>query len=332
MMPIARQVEVVVVGGGPAGAAAAITLARCGRSVLVLEREAKFGQRIGEGLPPEANPILQSLGVWDSFRAQGHLPSFGNRSIWSSPNVEERNFLFNPYGNGWHLDRQAFQTMLLEGARLEGSHVCCGARLIGTSTNALGCRVRLATSECTAEVAARFIIDCSGRAAQVAIANGGHRIRIDELAAAFVRCRPLNATDEDSATLVEAAPDGWWYTARVPGGKRVIVFLTDGDILKVLRMNQIDSFHGQLRFTAAISEIVRRFRYQLVDKPRGSACRERNARNGLRPTVDRSRRCRCFFRSTLFPRPSVRTKGWTTRGGGGTRQHGRRVRRTQSIR
>ena len=41
----------------------------------------------------------------------------------------ENHFIFNPYGRGWHLDRQRFDTMLAEAARLAGARICCGARV-----------------------------------------------------------------------------------------------------------------------------------------------------------------------------------------------------------
>jgi hypothetical protein len=31
-------------------------------------------------------------------------------------------------------------------------------------------------------------------------------------------------------TAVEAVEDGWWYTAPVPGGRRVLAFLTNADL------------------------------------------------------------------------------------------------------
>jgi flavin-dependent dehydrogenase len=36
--------------------------------------------------------------------------------------------------------------------------------------------------------------------------------------------------ERDGTTLVEAVPEGWWYTARLPGGRRIAVFLTDRDL------------------------------------------------------------------------------------------------------
>jgi menaquinone-9 beta-reductase len=56
--------EVVIVGGGPAGAAAACHLARGGRRVVVLEREARFSPRVcGEFLSPLALAELAGLGL-----------------------------------------------------------------------------------------------------------------------------------------------------------------------------------------------------------------------------------------------------------------------------
>src|SRR5262249_56156733 len=36
--------------------------------------------------------------------------------------------------------------------------------------------------------------------------------------------------DADAMTLVEAVEDGWWYSARLARGRRVVAFHTDGDL------------------------------------------------------------------------------------------------------
>ncbi len=60
----AGQVKVLVVGGGLAGPAAAISLARAGCEVMVIEREAKAQHKVcGEFLSREALQYLDSLGV-----------------------------------------------------------------------------------------------------------------------------------------------------------------------------------------------------------------------------------------------------------------------------
>ena len=39
------------------------------------------------------------------------------------------------------------------------------------------------------------------------------------------------ADDDDAMTTVEAVEDGWWYTCPIPNHRRVVAFLTDGDLL-----------------------------------------------------------------------------------------------------
>jgi flavin-dependent dehydrogenase len=56
--------DALVIGGGPAGAAAAILLARAGREVTLLEREAGPHDKVcGEFLSYEAEPALRGLGI-----------------------------------------------------------------------------------------------------------------------------------------------------------------------------------------------------------------------------------------------------------------------------
>src|ERR1041385_3466860 len=100
--------DVVVLGGGPAGAAGAITLLRAGHSAAALERSDGNRARIGETLPPVARVTLARLGVWDRFVAAQHAASPGTLSIWGEDEPFESPFILNPYGNGWHLDRQRF--------------------------------------------------------------------------------------------------------------------------------------------------------------------------------------------------------------------------------
>lgn len=104
--------DVIVVGGGPAGSAAARALALEGRTVALVERSNYEHVRVGETLPPATRVLLQQLGVWREFAEAGHAPSYAIRCAWESPAARDNDSLFNPYGSVWHVDRSRFDAML----------------------------------------------------------------------------------------------------------------------------------------------------------------------------------------------------------------------------
>ncbi len=124
------EFDVVIVGAGPAGTAAAITLRQRNLSVLILETAPGPRWRIGETLAPAARPLLQNLGVLADFEADGHLPSYGNLSAWGASRLSATDFIFNPYGHGWQLDRECFDRCLCQAAEKLGAHLWYDSRLL----------------------------------------------------------------------------------------------------------------------------------------------------------------------------------------------------------
>src|SRR5262249_56659552 len=122
--------DVVVAGGGPAGAVAALDLSRRGFRVALIEQSAYETPRVGETLPPELRRPLTELGVWDRFLSScERLESYGIRSSWETPAARHRDFLFNPYGCGWHVDRARFDAMLAGAAAEAGAELLLSAHV-----------------------------------------------------------------------------------------------------------------------------------------------------------------------------------------------------------
>jgi 2-polyprenyl-6-methoxyphenol hydroxylase-like FAD-dependent oxidoreductase len=66
-----RSCDVLVIGGGPGGAATAIFLSRQGLDVVIVEKDVHPRFHIGESLLPHSLPILEELGVLDQVREIG---------------------------------------------------------------------------------------------------------------------------------------------------------------------------------------------------------------------------------------------------------------------
>ena len=243
--------DVGVVGGGPAGATAATTLARSGLRVLLVEHSSRPAFKIGEGLPPAATPLLRDIGVSQHLEPDGHLRSYGNESAWGGPELQSTLFLRDPNGQGWHLDRARFDARLRDTARDEGARVRTSVRMRCARRSSGGWQLTLDANGRATHALAAWLIDCTGRSSSVARANGGVRIKEDRLVAWTSRFslpgdRP-GADDIDSTTLVESAPHGWWYTALVPPRQRVVVYLTDANDATAREARTADGFMALLK-------------------------------------------------------------------------------------
>jgi flavin-dependent dehydrogenase len=224
-----RPVDVVVVGGGPAGAATATVLAGAGRSVVLLERSTAPAFTPGEALPPPARPLLRELGALQLLTEGAHLPAYGTASVWGAATPRHTDFVQHPYGAGWHLDRARFDAALRRHAAAAGADLREGVRLRSMARHAGGWRLTTAGPH-PAALDACWLVDATGRAAVVARAQGVRRRGGDRLVAAVMRLNapPAGAPpDRCRLSRIEATPDGWCYTAPVPGQGRVLACLAD---------------------------------------------------------------------------------------------------------
>jgi menaquinone-9 beta-reductase len=121
--------DVVIVGGGPAGAACAARLAADGWRVLVLERAA-FPRRkpCGECLNPAAVDGLRSLGALDAVEALPHARLRGWRITAPDGRAFDGDFPAAAYGIA--VPRDALDDVLLRHAALAGAEVRTGWRVV----------------------------------------------------------------------------------------------------------------------------------------------------------------------------------------------------------
>jgi flavin-dependent dehydrogenase len=221
------QADVLIVGAGPAGATAALNLAGRHR-VLMVERAAAAPPRIGESLPPAAARLLGDMGLLDEFLGQGHARYHGNRALWNGAQTEYH-FLRDPDGHGWHLARARFDAWLRDKARQRGAALLASASVDGITADEGGWRLRLRTAHGDCVARAKIVIDASGRGAVLARKLGARRQRQDRLACGWLYGSE-RAPAEQGYSHIEACELGWWYSAPLPGQRRVLAFHTDADL------------------------------------------------------------------------------------------------------
>ena len=260
------EADAVVVGAGPAGCTAAILLAEAGWRVVVFGRPPADGNRIGESLSPGAPALLERLGLRARFLDDGHLLCHANASAWGGPELTWHDFLSDPRGPGFHIDRARFEALL----RARAAEA--GARLVAAEAPRAAAREagswHLAAAGALPPITARYLVDASGRAACLARTLGARReVAWDQVAlVAFARAaRP----GDETFTLVEAVPEGFWYSAPIPGGRFALALFTDAALHDARAARTAEGFgallaaaprtRGRLDAHGAVLDVAPRF-------------------------------------------------------------------------
>jgi len=203
------NVDVVTIGGGIGGAALATAVARTGRAVLVLEREARFKDRVrGENILPWGFAAARRLGILDDLiAAGGRLVPFFN-TYFMGMQTQRRPFpATTPSGeaalNIYHPD---LQEALLSGASRAGAEVKRGASVQGITEQDGRWMVTFAEGGQTRSVTARVVIGADGRFSRMR-EWGGFTVRRD----------PDNLRIAGALATGVAAPDDGIHLCLGPG-------------------------------------------------------------------------------------------------------------------
>lgn len=237
--------DAVIVGGGPAGAVAARVLSLSGKQALLLDVSHVNRQKIGESLPGAARPILNKLGLLPWVDNPVSLTNRGNLSSWGEDNLRETNFIRDPYGCGWHLDRQHFDKKLRDAAENAGT-LLVRERLSSLTNTDDGIYIQAGDYR----ISTKWLINASGSSSFVASQLGTVRQKDPSLYAIYTWCE---SDIKDTRSVVEATPSGWWYTAGLPNKKRVVAFFTLAQQAKNM-LRETNCFTVALRETKYISE------------------------------------------------------------------------------
>jgi flavin-dependent dehydrogenase len=232
---MAFDCDVVVVGGGPSGATAAAALARMGRRVVVLERDAFPRFHIGESLLASVNDALDAIGAADLVRAAAFPQKWGATFMTPDGRVERfADFAVSsevPQPQTWQVPRERFDELLLGHAAACGADVRERHRVVDIDFDPDGVNVtyrsaaddgpRAAASvpgvagTADRRLRARAIVDASGR---TSLLSRRFNLRIDEPAlaniAVFSHYAGVPRADgrrSGDIRIVARADNGWFW-------------------------------------------------------------------------------------------------------------------------
>jgi FADH2 O2-dependent halogenase len=170
--------DVIVIGGGPAGATLGSLLAMEGRRVAILERDIHPRDHVGESITPSTNPIFKRIGFLDKIEDAGFVHKPG--ACWTGPRSPVGKFVAIRLGEfpppeatqvyTYNVERDVFDTMLLRHAHELGAKVLQGVNVrhvIFEDERAVGVRVSV-TDGWERDLRANVVVDASGRRCMIA--------------------------------------------------------------------------------------------------------------------------------------------------------------------
>src|SRR5438128_3884849 len=215
--------DALIIGGGPAGAAAGAILAEHGHKALILEREKFPRYHIGESLLPFTFEPLQRLGLIEKMRQSAFTKKYSVQFISANGKASQPFYFFDRYdretvAQTWQVLRSEFDLMVMENAREKGATVMEEAavkELLKQGERVRGVRAELKGGEIV-DFCAPMTLDCSGRESFAAVRNNW-RLKDPQLNKVAVWTYYKGAKrdpgiDEGATTVAFVPEKGWfWY-------------------------------------------------------------------------------------------------------------------------
>ncbi|WP_276482398.1 lysine-epsilon-oxidase maturase LodB [Paraflavitalea pollutisoli] len=253
--------DVLIIGGGPAGAAAALSLLQYGKDldVSIVELTDFDFERIGEHVSLAIFDLIDYLQIdRKAFGPDCFLPSYGHTTYWGMDLPVMRDAVFTTAGNSYQLDRLQFDITLLEQVAARGGHVFPNMRCKQFLQDADGSWKVVVRHRDKGEFTfrTRFLVDATGRKASVCRQIGVPTEKTDKLLGVGARVvfkgRPALAQE----VMLETVENGWWYSATLARDTRTMIFFSDADIISQQRLHTVDGWIDTMQQSKHLKELL----------------------------------------------------------------------------
>lgn len=204
-------VDVLVIGGGPAGAAAARLLALWGHRVLLRSARRRNAHALPESVVPSTGRLFDLLGIRALIDEAGFIRSTGHTVSWGGR--QQRVERFARGARGWQVTAGALEGVLRRAAADAGARIEIG---------------RVDAVDRMAHDGA-YVLDCTGRAGVIARARGWRVYESRWRSIALVgrwQARTW-ALEDPTHTVIESYDGGWAWSVPTSSGDRWIALMID---------------------------------------------------------------------------------------------------------